>query len=139
MHHLYPVVFASRIDYNRNRSDSDVSRSEIICLNSPEHWHEVRYSFILHARCSLSHPSGPESSNPAKGNRVASSTTKNSPVHIPSNRLEVKVHRAYEEYPMAQMNRCGSYPSSDTQLADKPLQELVLEDNVTVDIHDEKK
>jgi|HubBroStandDraft_1064217.scaffolds.fasta_scaffold423140_2 hypothetical protein len=53
-------------------------------------------------------------------------------VQIPSNRVpvEVTVHKAYEEYPMSQMNRSGSYPSSDAQLADKPPRELGLDDNV---------
>ncbi len=39
------------------------------------------------------------------------------------------MHRAYEEYPMSQMNHCGSYPS-DGQLADKQPYELGLDDNV---------
>jgi hypothetical protein len=43
--------------------------------------------------------------------------------------LEVTVDKAYEEYPMSQMNRCGSYPS-DAQLADKRPYELGLDDNV---------
>ena len=53
-------------------------------------------------------------------------------VQMPSNRLpvEVTVHKAYEEYPMSQMNRSGSYPSSDAQQADKPPRELGLDDNV---------
>lgn len=49
---------------------------------------------------------------------------------MPSNRVEVTVHKAYEEYPLSQMNGCGSYPSSDPQLAEKPPHELDLEDNV---------
>jgi hypothetical protein len=59
------------------------------------------------------------------------SGTKNSSIHIPSNRVEVTVHKAYEEYSMSQMNRSVSYPSSDAQLADKPPHaELGLDDNV---------
>jgi hypothetical protein len=45
MCHLYTVVFASRNDYNSNRSDTDVSLSDALCFNSPEH--DVRYSSIL--------------------------------------------------------------------------------------------
>ncbi|KAF8492837.1 hypothetical protein F5888DRAFT_880217 [Russula emetica] len=83
--------------------------------------------------------SNSNTSNLAKSNRlpVVSSTAKGSPIHIPPNRLEVAVHRAYDEYPMSQMNNCGSYPSSDTQLADKPPHELCLDDNV--EGGDEKK
>ena len=51
-------------------------------------------------------------------------------VHIPSNRLEVSVHKAYEEYPMSAVNLSDSYPSSDAQLADKPRHELGLSDDV---------
>jgi hypothetical protein len=51
--------------------------------------------------------------------------------------LEVTVHKAHEEYSMSQLNRYGSHPSSDTQLADKPPHELDLDDNI--DGRDEKK
>jgi len=63
---------------------------------------------------------------------LVSNTKNSSIVHttIPSNRLEVTAHKAYEEYPMSQMNRCGSDPSSDAQLTDKPTHELDLGDNV---------
>src|SRR6267154_6553275 len=90
----------------------------------------------LFAHCSLSHPSGPDSSNPntPKSNRLVSTTKDTSIVHIPSNRLEVTVHRAYEEYPMSQMSR---YPSSDAQVADKTPHEIVLDDSV--EGRDEKK
>lgn len=127
MHFLYTVVFDPVIDYNSNRSDSDVSLADILWFNSQEH--DVRYSSILHALCFLSHPSGPySSSNPPRNNHIVSSTAKNSSiVHIPSNRLEVTVHKAYEEYPMSPMN---SYPSSDARLADKPARELGSDDNV---------
>jgi hypothetical protein len=48
--------------------------------------------------------------------------------------LEVLVHKAYEGYPMSQMNR---YSSSDAQLSDKPPHEHGLDDNV--EGRDEKK
>jgi hypothetical protein len=48
--------------------------------------------------------------------------------------LEVTVHKAYEEYPMSQMNH---YPSSDAQLSDKPPDEHGSDDNV--EGRDEKK
>jgi hypothetical protein len=41
---------------------------------------------------------------------------------MPSNRLGVAVHTAYEEYPMSQMNHCGPY-------TDKP-RELDIDDKV---------
>jgi hypothetical protein len=43
-------------------------------------------------------------------------------IHIPSKRLEVAVHTAYEEYSMSQMNHCDPYP-------DKP-RELDVDDKV---------
>ena len=62
---------------------------------------------------------------------MVSGTKNSSIVHtIPPNQLEVTVHKAYEEYPMSQMNRCGSLPSSDAQVADKPPHELGLDDDV---------
>jgi hypothetical protein len=61
---------------------------------------------------------------------MVSNNKDSSIVHIASNRLEVSVHKAYEEYPMAPMNSSGSYPSSDAQLADKPRRELGLHDDV---------
>jgi len=82
---------------------------------------------------------GPNSSNRPKSNRIVSSTGTKKPsvVHIPSNRLEVTVHRAYEEYSMSQMNGCDSYPSSDAQLADKSPHEL--DDNIDLGGPHEKK
>jgi len=47
---------------------------------------------------------------------------------ISSNRLEVTVHKAYEEHSMSQTNHYASYPSSDVQLPDKPL-EISFDDN----------
>lgn len=83
---------------------------------------------------STTYPSRPESSNPQKSNRRWASGTKNSSiVHIPSNRLEVTVHRDYEEYPMSQMNR---YHLEDAQMTDKTL-ELGSDDKV--EDSDEKK
>ena len=88
--------------------------------------------FHLHTRRSLNFPSGPHTSNSnlRKGSRMGlGSTTKDSIVHIPisSNRMEVTVHKAYEEYPMSKMS---SHPSSDAQLADKPPHGLGSDDNV---------
>jgi hypothetical protein len=81
----------------------------------------------LFAHCSLSYSSGPDSSNLPKSNRFASGAKNSAIVHIPTNRLEVTVHKDYEEYSMSQMNR---YPSSDAQLFDKTPHELGLDDNV---------
>lgn len=85
-------------------------------------------------------PSGSDSSTLAKSNRLVSSSTKNSAaaavVNIPSNRLEVTVHKAYEEYPMAHISR---YPSSDAQLADKPPHDFVLEVNAECGDDSEEK
>lgn len=51
-------------------------------------------------------------------------------VHIPSNRLEVTVHRAnHGEHPMSQTNHYYSYPRSDVQPTDKP-HESGLDENV---------
>ncbi|KAI0281013.1 hypothetical protein BGY98DRAFT_270657 [Russula aff. rugulosa BPL654] len=52
-----------------------------------------------------------DSSNFPKNNRVVSSTKKSSVVHIPSNGLEETVQKAHEEFPLSQMNRCGSIPA----------------------------
>ena len=61
----------------------------------------------------LSHPSVPNSFNFPRSSRMVSGTKNSSIVQIPFNRLplEVTVHKAYEEYPMSQMNRCGSIPA----------------------------
>ena len=76
-------------------------------------------SSTLYVRCSLSYPSpsGPPSFNIPKSSRLVSSAKDSSIVHIPGNRLEVSVHKAYEEYPMSTLN-------------DKPPRELGSDDNV---------
>ena len=128
---LYTVVFAFVIDFNSNRRDVHVSRSDILCFNSPEH--NVRYSSTLHPYCSLSHHSAPESPNfPKRTSRMTSNTEKNFCIvqNPPSNRLDVTVHKSFEEYPMSQMNHCGSHHSSDGKPVDKPLHDLGLDDNV---------
>ena len=58
-------------------------------------------------------------------------TSKQSPfVRSPSSRLEVTVHKAYEEHAMTHTNHfSSSYPSSDGQLHDKP-DEISFDDNV---------
>lgn len=136
---LHTVVFASCTDYDGSRSDSDVSQSDKLCSYSPGF--AVRYSSILHARCYLSHSSGqssgPNSSALPTSNRFVSNNKMPSIVHIPSNRVEVTVHRAFEEYPMSPMNGSDSYPSSNAQLADKLPHDLDLEDNI--EDRDEKK
>jgi hypothetical protein len=86
---------------------------------------------ILHVHCSLTVPSGPSgpsgsnSSTLGKSNRlVSSNTSKNAVINIPSNQLEVTVHKTYEEYSMSHIS---SYPSSDVQLSDKPPHDFVLD------------
>jgi hypothetical protein len=50
---------------------------------------------------------------------LVSHTKDSSVVHMPSNRLEVRAHRAYHgEYPMSQTNHYGSYPGPDAQETD---------------------
>ncbi len=58
-------------------------------------------------------------------------TNKHSPfIHVPSTRLEVTVHKAYEEHAMTDTNHFStSYPGSEGQLHDKP-HELNFDDNV---------
>jgi len=63
---------------------------------------------------------------------VVSVTKDSSVVHIPSNRLDVMVHRAHHhdgEYPMSQTDHYDSelYPSSDAKLTDEPHD---LDDNI---------
>jgi len=83
------------------------------------------------------HLGEPSSPSLQKTERLVSHTKDSSVVHIPSNQLEVTVHRAYHgEYPMSQTNHYSSYVSSDAQLTDKP-HELGLGDNV--ESCDEKK
>ena len=58
--------------------------------------------------------------------------SKDSPfVHVPSSRLEVTVHKAYEEHAMSHARHLTSYPGpgSDEQLHDKP-HEISFEDNM---------
>jgi hypothetical protein len=58
---------------------------------------------------------------------MVSDTKDSAVVGIPSNRLEVTVHKTYDgDYPMSETNHYGS---SDTQLADKS-HELSSDDNV---------
>ncbi len=71
----------------------------------------------------------PDSSGQQRSNRFPSNNKDTSIVHIPSNRLEVTVHKAYDEYPMSQANHYGSYRSSDTQLPDNS-HELGSDENV---------
>src|SRR6266852_7797176 len=75
------------------------------------------------SRC-LCHLSAPDSNDDqrTRNSRLVSKTKDSSTIRIPSNRLEVAVHKTYEEYPMSQMNRCGPYP-------DKP-RELDIDDKV---------
>ncbi|KAF8497426.1 hypothetical protein F5888DRAFT_1803454 [Russula emetica] len=82
------------------------------------------------------HLGEPDSSNAQRTKRLASHTKDSSVVHIPSNRLEVTVHRSYHEDPMSPTNHHGSYPRSDAQFTDKP-QELGSDDDV--EGGDEKK
>ncbi|KAN0109067.1 hypothetical protein V8E52_009701 [Russula decolorans] len=84
------------------------------------------------------HLGEPDSPNFQTTKRLVSHNTKDSSVaHIPSNRLEVTVHKDYqEEYPMSQMKHYGSYPSLDAQLTEKP-RELGSDENVKG--HDEKR
>jgi hypothetical protein len=57
--------------------------------------------------------------------------SKHSPfVRVPSGRLEVTVHKAYEEHAMSHTNHfSASYPSSDGRLNDKP-HEISFDDNM---------
>ena len=74
-------------------------------------------SILLHAHCCLCHPSEPNSSDErTRNSRLVSKTKNPSVVRIPSDRLEVAVHKAYEEYPMSQMNRNDSYPDKTREL-----------------------
>jgi len=96
------------------------------------------YRSLIHSASSPdTHLGESDSPNLQKSNRLVSHTKDASVVHIPSNRLEVTVHRSYhEEYPMSPTNHHGSYPRSDAQFTDK-LQELGLDDDV--EGGDEKK
>ena len=97
------------------------------------------YSNFLHTHCSPSPFGEPNSLSLQITERSILHTKESSLVHMPSNRLEVTVHRAFHgEYPhpMSQTNHYGSYLSSDAQLTDKP-HELGLGDNV--EARDEKK
>ena len=60
---------------------------------------------VLPIRLDLAQP------NLRKFRDVVSSTKKSSVVHVPSNRLEETVHKVHEEFPLSQMNRCGSIPA----------------------------
>jgi hypothetical protein len=124
---LNSVVFASRDGCNNNRRDSDVSLSDTIWW--PHDYVRFFHSILLHAHCSSSQRSVPDSSGQQRSNRFLSNNKDTSIVHIPSNRLEVTVHKAYDEYPMSQTNHYGSYPSSDTQLPNKS-HELGSDENV---------
>jgi len=129
---LNTVIFGAIDGCNNNRCDSDVSFIDTFCI-SPRH---VRYSPIPSLIFSTltflqSHFGEPDSLNLQNTNRLVLHTKNSSVVHIPSNRLEVTVQKAYhEEYPMSQTNHYGAYyPSSDAQSNDKP-HELGSDGNV---------
>ena len=85
--------------------------------------YDILQSILPHAHCCLCHLSAPDSHDEKTRNSRFASRTKNpSVVRIPSNRLEVSVHTAYEEYPMSSMKHCGPTP-------DKP-RELDIDDKV---------
>ena len=86
--------------------------------------------FSILTVCSPSHLGELDSPNLQKTKRLVSHTRDSSVVHIPSNRLEVTVHRTHhEEYPMSQMNHYGPYLNSDAHLTDTS-HELGSDDNV---------
>jgi hypothetical protein len=65
----------------------------------------------------LCHCSIQDSDN-ARRNACSFTNSKQAPfVHVSSNRLEVTVHRAYEEHPMSHTSRYSSHPS-EVQLQD---------------------
>ena len=72
----------------------------------------------------------PEDSAGLRAARSAN-TSKQSPfVHVPSGRLEVTVHKAYEEHAMSHADHFStSYPSSNGQLHDKP-HDISFDDNM---------
>ncbi|KAN0111499.1 hypothetical protein V8E52_008522 [Russula decolorans] len=98
-------------------------------------------SLVIYASTpsTTNHPTGPDSSNFPRSNRLVSGAKPEvtSTIHIPSNRrLEVAVHNEYEEYPMSRINR---YPSSDGQLADKTLHDSEAGSDDNVEGREEKK
>jgi hypothetical protein len=77
--------------------------------------------------------SPPDSAQDWECPRSGRSISNNKPLsNVPSNRLEVTVHKAYEEHPTSEANHYVSYPSSDVPIADKP-HEIHFDDNSTED------
>lgn len=113
--------------------DSDVSRTGRILFPC---W-LVRYLFhLIHFSCSprrLCHCSSQaeDSTGHLRAARSVPNASKHSPfVHVPSGRLEVTVHKAYEEHAMSRADHFStSYPSSDGPLHDKP-HEISFDDNM---------
>ena len=107
---LNTAVLGALDSCNNYRCDSDVSFFDTFCISPGR----VSYSPItsritFHTHCSPSHFIEPDSPNLQKTKRLVSHSKVSSVVHIPSNRLEVTVHRAYhEEYSMSQTNHNGS-------------------------------
>lgn len=86
----------------------------------------------------LAHCSVEDSENPQRSSRLVSSASHPSVVQLPSNRLDITVHTACEEYPMSQMDRRASHISSDAQLAGKP-HKINFGDNVEDHDSEEEK
>jgi hypothetical protein len=72
----------------------------------------------------------PDESTSVRATRSMPNSSKHSPfARVPSSRVEVTVHKAYEEHAMTHTNHFStSYPSSDGQLHDKP-HEISFDDN----------
>lgn len=96
------------------------------------------YFFALTVVCQRSAQLDLEiSDNHLKTTRSIRNSRRGGPfVHVvSSNRLEVTVHRDYEEHPMPETNQF-SYPSSDAQLADKPHRIISFDGNTNSTMED---
>jgi hypothetical protein len=122
------AVLVALSDYLGDLFDSVIPLSDKIFFPS----RLVRCSSIqnlLRAHRSLCHYSAQDLDNPVRSAR-STSIGRHAPFrHAFSNRLEVTVHKAYEEHTMSQTDHYASYPSSDVQLPDKP-HEINLDVNI---------
>jgi hypothetical protein len=120
---LLPAVVTLAISSTR------LYRSLANFSSPPDSYDILPVQFLLRAHRHLRHCSAQDWECPRSGRSISN----NKPLsNVPSNRLEVTVHKAYEEHPTSEANHYVSYPSSDVPIADKP-HEIHFDDNSTED------
>lgn len=122
------VVLGAMSGYIGNLFDSVVSHTGqflFSCRLVRYFFHSIPFSRSSRHLCHCSTQN--EESTSQRMARSKPNTSK-SFARVPSTRLEVTVHKAYEEHAMSHTNFSNSFPSTDGQLHDKP-SEISFDDN----------